>query len=144
MARLANAEKMIDSLPGPEEAKARLEAIVLTLSGTKPVSEACAELGIGEARFHEMRKEFLASALGLLERKTAGRKPAVPPEDAAARLVELEDENQTLRVELEAARIRTEIALTMPHLLKRHAKAGEGMGTSEASGPKLKKKKRRR
>jgi len=144
MARPTSGEKMLDPLPGTVEAKARLAAIVATMSGEKSIPEACVELGIGEARFHEMRKEFLASALGLLERKAAGRKPAQAPEDAAARLAELEDEVQTLREMLEASRIRTEIALTMPHLLKRRAKAGEGMGTPEAAGGKLKKKKRQR
>jgi len=135
---------MLDPLPGTMEAKARLAAIISTMAGEKSIPEACAELGIGEARFHEMRKDFLASALGLLERKAAGRKSAGPPEDAAARLAELEDEVLALREMLEASRIRTEIALTMPHLLRRHAKAGEGMGTPEASGGKIKKKKRRR
>jgi len=143
MARPANPEKMIDSLPGTEEAKARLAAIMATSYGGKLVSEACAELEIGEARFHEMRKEFLASALGLLERRTAGRKSPAPPEDAAERLAELEDENQTLREMLEASRIRTEIALTMPHLLKDHAEAGQGIG-APPSGGKAKKKRRRR
>ena len=144
MARPTSGERMLDPLPGTMEAKARLAAIISTMAGEKSIPEACAELGIGEARFHEMRKDFLASALGLLERKAAGRKSAGPPEDAAARLAELEDEVLALREMLEASRIRTEIALTMPHLLRRHAKAGEGMGTPEASGGKIKKKKRRR
>lgn len=152
MARPANAEKMIESLSATAEAKARLTAIVMTLAGAQPVPDACAELGIGEARFHEMRKEFLAEALGLLERKTAGRKPADAAEDAEERLAELEEENRTLEVELEAARIRTEIALTMPRLLKRRlakdkdedtaAPAGAGIGLP--SGLSSKKKKRRR
>ena len=143
MARPTSGEKMLDPLSGTEEAKARLAAIVATMAGEKSIPEACLELGIGEARFHEMRKEFLAAALGLLERKTAGRKPIAPPEDAAERLAELEEENETLRIELEASRIRTEIALTMPHLLKNHAHAGQGMEAT-ASGGKAKKKKRRR
>jgi len=121
MARPTSGEKMLDPLPGTTEAKARLAAIVATMSGEKSIPEACTELGIGEARFHEMRKEFLASALGLLERKAAGRKPTESPEGTAVRLAELEDENRTLREMLEASRIRTEIALTMPNLLKSHA-----------------------
>jgi len=124
MARPTSGEKMLDPLPGTTEAKARLAAIVATMSGEKSIPEACTELCIGEARFHEMRKEFLASALGLLERKTAGRKPAEPPEGTVVRLAELEDENRTLREMLEASRIRTEIALTMPGLLKNHAPVG--------------------
>jgi len=128
---------MLEPLPGTAEAKARLAAIVATMAGETSIPDACAELGIGEARFHEMRKEFLASALGLLEKKPAGRKPAAPPEDATARLAEMEDEVRTLREMLEASRIRTEIALTMPHLLKRHAEGDD-------AGGKTKKKRRRR
>jgi transposase-like protein len=152
MARPTSGEKMLDPLPGTAEAKARLAAIMATMSGEKSIPEACAELGIGEARFHEMRKEFLASALGLLERKTAGRKPAEAAEATPERVAELKEEVQTLQVELEASRIRTEIALTMPHLLKQHprkddhaapsAKAGTGIGP--LGGKKAKKKKRRR
>jgi len=134
---------MLDPMPGTPEAKARLAAIVATMSGEKSIPEACAELGIGEARFHEMRKEFLAEAVGLLERRAAGRKPAGPPEGAAERLAELEDENRTLRVELEAARIRTEIAVTMPHLLRRHAASGTGTGLPDKPGVKKKKRRRR-
>jgi hypothetical protein len=130
-------------LPGTEEAKARLAAIMATSYGGKLVSEACAELEIGEARFHEMRKDFLVSALELLERKTAGRKPVAPPEGAVERLAELEDEVQTLREMLEASRIRTEIALTMPHLLKDHAEVSRKTETA-ISGGKAKKKRRRR
>jgi len=154
MARPANGDKMIESLPGTPQAKARLAAIMATLYGGTPIPEACGELGISEARFHGMRKEFLASSLEILERKPAGRKPAgATPE----RLAELEDENEILRVELEAARIRTEIALAMPHLLKERldqeadgyaedgpAGAGTGMGLARPGGGKKAKKKRRR
>jgi len=145
MARPTGGVKMLEPLPGTPEAKARLSAIVATMSGEKSIPEACAELRIGEARFHEMRKEFLAEALGLLERKAAGRKVAqTPPEGTPGkRVTELEEEVETLRIELEAARIRTEIAVTMPHLLRRHAAAGTGTGLPDKPGVKKKKRRRR-
>jgi Ser/Thr protein kinase RdoA (MazF antagonist) len=139
MARPTSGDRMLDPLPGTEGAKARLAAIVATMSGEKSIPAVCEELGIGEARFHEMRKEFLASAVELLEKKTAGRKPAGG--ESPERIRELEKEVRKLRVELEASRLRTEIALTMPNLLKRRAGAGEGIGSL---GGKVKKKKRRR
>ena len=142
MARPTGGAKMLEPLPGTLEAKARLAAILATMSGEESIPEACAELGIGEARFHEMRKEFLAGALGLLERRAAGRKPAGPPENAVEQIEELKDEVLELKARLEASRIRTEIALTMPHLLKPRAKAGEGIGEPKAG--KSKKKSRRR
>ena len=58
MARPTSGEKMLDPLPGTPEAKARLAAIVATMAGEKSIPEACQELGIGEARFHALRKEF--------------------------------------------------------------------------------------
>jgi transposase-like protein len=123
---------MLDPLPGTPEAKARLAAIIATISGEKSIPDVCRELGIGEARFHELRKEFLAGALGLLERQTAGRKVSsadVPPE-----LARLRDENGRLHLELEAAQIRAEIAAVMPHVLKPPA---------SSDGSKKKREKRR-
>lgn len=144
MARPTSGAGMMEPLPGTPEAKARLAAIIATMSGAKSIPEVCAELGICEARFHALRKEFLAGALGLLEKRPAGRKSAaeVDPAASAARLAELEAENDNLRVELEAARIRTEIAMVMPHLLKKHAEpapSGAGVGA-----PPVRKKKRKR
>ena len=132
MSRPTSGVKMLDPLPGSPEAKARLAAIIATISGEKSIPDVCRELGLGEARFHELRKEFLSGALGLLERQTAGRKASsadVPPE-----LARLRDENERLCLELEAAQIRAEIAAVMPHVLKSPASAG---------GDKKKRRKRR-
>jgi len=152
MARPTSGEKMLDPLPGTTDAKARLAGIVATMAGEKSIPEVCAELGIGEARFHEMRKDFLVSALGLLERKPAGRKPAEAAEATPEQLSELKEKVQALQVELETSRIRTEIALTMPHLLKRHLQKDEhvaepaevGIRTGLPASEAAKKKKRRR
>ena len=145
MARPTSGAGLMEPLPGTAEAKARLAAILATMSGEQSIPEVCGELGICEARFHALRKDFLAGALGLLEKRPAGRKPASEnaPEASAARLAELEDEVDNLRVELEAARIRTEIAMVMPHLLKKHAEPAAA-GTGVSSPPSKKKRRRRR
>ncbi len=116
MSRPTGGMKLLSGLSGSEGAKERFAAIVSTMTGEKSVSDVCAELGICEARFHEMRKEFLSGAVGLLEKRPAGRKPAAEPEPDD--LSRLRAENRRLRLEVEAQRIKTEIALVMPHVLK--------------------------
>jgi transposase-like protein len=132
MSRPTSGVKMLEPLPGTPAAKARLAAIIASISGENSIPEVCRELGMGEARFHELRKEFLAGALGLLERRSAGRKASsadVPPE-----LARLRDENERLHLELEAAQIRAELAAVMPWVLKPPA---------SAEGTKKKRRRRR-
>jgi hypothetical protein len=110
----------VERLEGPAELKRRLRVILETLGGECSVERACELLGVGEARFHELRRQVLASALGGLSPGAAGR-PRRETESPASRVEELEREVQELRIELQAARVRTEIALTMPQLLERRA-----------------------
>jgi hypothetical protein len=53
--RWPSGPEYIDQLSGAVEEKERLKTILATLSGDKRVLEACAELGIGETRFHQLR-----------------------------------------------------------------------------------------
>jgi hypothetical protein len=78
------------------------------------VDAACAELTISPARFAEIRKEALAAALKALAPRPAGRPPEPAPDAAMERM---KAELFELKRELEASRIREEIALTMPHVL---------------------------
>jgi hypothetical protein len=107
---------MADKLEGPDEAKHRLKAILETISGTKTIDEAAKEIGVGAARFHELRKEVLQAALVALEPRPAGR----PRESEAPdpRVVELEEQIRELTIEVKASQVREQIALTMPGLLK--------------------------
>ena len=83
--------------------------------------EACEALGVSEAGFHKLRSRFLRGAVGLMEPKKPGRKPAeVSPEEE--RIEDLLSENRDLKTRLAASEIRTEIALVMPHLLKDEAR----------------------
>lgn len=117
MARRTGGMKLLSGLSVSDEAKARFAAIFATMTGEKSILEVCKELGIGEPRFHAMRKEFLAEAVNLLEKRPAGRKPVGGEE--SPELSRLRDENEKLRLELTAAQIQAEIAMVMPHVLKR-------------------------
>ena len=117
MARPTGGMKLLSGHSGSDEAKERFAAIVATMTGAKSVLEVCGELGMCEARFHAMRKEFLGGALSLLERRPVGRKPAKDAE--SPEVSRLRDELEKLRLELTAAQIKAEIAMVMPHVLKR-------------------------
>lgn len=111
----------VSGLEGPEETKRRLRVILETLSGERTVAQACAELEIGEARFHTLRQQALQGALEGLRPGRAGR-PRKEEPVAPGRVEELEQEVRDLEVDLQAARVRTELALAMPHLLKQEPK----------------------
>jgi len=108
---------LVEHLQGSSRAKARLKALLDTLAGKCTIADACDELGIGEAAFHKMRQRVLQGALGGLEPAQLGRPPAgVSPADSP--LAEIQQELRDLRLQLQAARVREEIAIAMPHLLK--------------------------
>ncbi len=130
--------KMVDKLDASDSARHRLRVILETISGEKSAEEACQELAISEAMFYRLRSEFLQSAVGLLEPKTPGRKKR-KKDPVESRIKELEGQLKELSFEAEAARIRTEIALTMPHLLKEEVRRAK-----KNSGSKKKRRKKRR
>ena len=115
---------MSDHCEGTAEAKRRLRVILETLGGTKSVKEACAELGLGEARFHELRTVVLAGAVKNLELGAAGRPRREEPA-GERRLRELEAEIRALKFQLHAANVREELAIAMPHLLRPRKKGDQ-------------------
>jgi hypothetical protein len=96
--------------------------VLATIAGTTSVIDAASALGISETAFHKIREAILQGALGAAEPKPIGRPPStvVPGLDPGAETAA--EQNRRLRIELEASRIREEIALTMPHLLTRRGK----------------------
>lgn len=120
---------VVNHLEGSPEAKARLKAILETMAGKKTVEEVCEELGISESRFFQLRDRTMADALGSLEPRPMGR-PAEKPLEAGEE-AKLREENGRLRMELEAARIREELAVLMPHVLKKKRQEG----TAGKAGP---------
>ncbi len=109
---------LVGGLDGPDEAKRRLRVILETVAGTRTIAEACAELGISEAAFHNLRKQALEAAVEGLAPRPAGR-PRKDADPEQRRIRELEEQVFLLRKDLQAARIREEIAVAMPHLLKK-------------------------
>ena len=86
------------------------------------MDKACLELDIGESRFHELRLELLQCMVQGAEAKPHGRPPA-PREDP--RQVQLQQELDSLRLDLRAAQIREELATLLPHLLHGDAQTGD-------------------
>lgn len=127
----------VDRLPGPESSKQRLRVILASLTGVMTVEEACRELGVGEARFHVLRREALEGALSAMAPKRTGRPPAAEPSAEARQLTELQQEIEHLKLDLYAARVREKLALTMPHVL-------HDPGGSEPSEKKSRRPRKRR
>ena len=108
---------LVDGLPGSAVAKRRLRLILETIAGDRSVGEACAVLGIGEAAFHKLRSRFLQESVDLLEPRPAGRPASSPPAGAQSQ-TDLEAEIRQLHLDLQAARVRAELALAMPQVLQ--------------------------
>ena len=134
--RLPSGPDYVEKLSGSYEARRRLQVILQTLAGNCRVQEGCDLLGIGMARFHQLRVEALQAAVDHLELRPAGRPPS-PPEDP--RIAVMEAEIEQLRLELEAARTREEIALVLPGLASAPQAAAE-----DAAGKKPSRRRTRR
>jgi len=101
---------LVDGLECSDTARERLRQILRATSGEATVVEVCAELGIGESRFHQLRDEVLQAAAECLEPRPAGR-PAKPVGPSERRIGELELRNRELTRQLEAERLRYELAV---------------------------------
>jgi transposase-like protein len=129
--------ELVERFEGSAEAKERLKAIIDAMTGATTVAEACARLGVGESRFYQIRDEMLAGALASLEPGMAGRPRKEEPEEEK-RLAEMTRRIKRLELELEAAHVRTELALTMPEVL-----CLPGKKTAAAKARKKRRSKRR-
>jgi transposase-like protein len=125
----------VERLDGPEDLKRRLRVLLDTLTGRVSVAQACEELGVSESRLHELRRQALVGALGALMPKPAGR-PATA-ETTTTREKELEGRIEELEVDLQAALVRTELALAMPELFrgKKNRRARKKSGVKQPTPP---------
>jgi transposase-like protein len=125
----------VERLDGPEDLKRRLRVLLDTLTGRVSVAQACEELGVSESRLHELRRQALVGALGALMPKPAGR-PATA-ETTTTREKELEGRIEELEVDLQAALVRTELALAMPELFrgKKNRRARKKSGVNQPTPP---------
>lgn len=119
--RTPRGPRMAQDLDGSGEARERLELMLQTVAGTCTVKDASERLGISEARFYKLRDRALSAAVQSLEPLPAGR-PTTSRSDADPRIAALEAKVSDLTLQIEAAGIREEIALTMPHLYVREAR----------------------
>jgi hypothetical protein len=133
--------KLVEGMEGSQLARQRLKVILQTVAGELSIPEACAQLGISEPRFHELRAEWMQGAMQLLEPKPVGR-PTRQPSPEAARMESLEQQVQELKIDLRAAQIREQLALLMPHVLKARTPA-ERRRDLDALQSELEKKEKR-
>jgi hypothetical protein len=112
---------LADKIEGSDQAKVRLKVILQTIAGETSVADACKQLGLSEARFHELRQEWLQASCAALEPKPLGR-PKETTIEAEVEMLRLHRENEDLKKHLQAAQIREEIGVAMPHRLKPNPK----------------------
>jgi hypothetical protein len=122
--RKPSGANLVEHLDGSERAKARLKAILETLSGERSIPEVCEELGIQESMFHRVRSEVLQTALSRLEPRPLGRPPS-PLSPGDERVTELEEEITHLQMELKASEVRRELAEKLPRLAKPPTEPGK-------------------
>lgn len=114
---------LIERLDGPRLPRRQLRILLGTITGTVTIAQACAELGIGRSRLHQLRWRVLEGGLAALEPQPRGRPPRPRPSDEVAQLQARVDE---LELALQTMALRSEIALAMPHLLDRAARKKKG------------------
>jgi hypothetical protein len=107
----------VEHLDASSLAKERLQVVLETLAGTCRVQEACARLGVGEVRFHQLRLQALQAAAERLETRPGGRPRQVVTQEAE-QVEALQERMAELEVELRAAQVREELALVLPHVVQ--------------------------
>jgi transposase-like protein len=102
----------VEHLAGSDLAKERVKAVLQTVAGSARLQEACERLDICEQRFHQLRQQILEGALSAAEPGVPGRRAQVasPAEHEVERL---QKQVAELQRELEAAKVREEIALVL-------------------------------
>jgi hypothetical protein len=127
--------QLVERLEGSTHAKGRLKVILETLSGSKTIPQACAELGIQESMFHKLRGQVLQTAVDRLEPRPAGRKPHLTSAEVQ-RIEELEAELLQTRIDLKAAEIQRELAVALPRLGRSRHRGETAAGSAPHGGLK--------
>jgi hypothetical protein len=112
--------EIVDRFDGSPEAKRRLKVVLEVTAGRLRLHEACAQLGICEQRFHQLRDQALTAALAGVEPGTPGRPPrkASPEQE---QLQALQEQLAAQAVEMRATQAREEIALILPQVIQESA-----------------------
>ena len=113
--------RLVDALEIPEDIRNKLRLILETIAGEKRLADAAHELSISEAHFHVVRQTALLGAAAALEPGLPGR----PPTQKVVTTDELDKLRRDvvdLKAAMAASEIREEIAVLIPHLLRRGKK----------------------
>jgi len=99
-----------ERLAGSPVAKARLRVILANLAGQINVADACADLGIEESWFFDLKHESLQRWVRTLEPGSPGRPSSGGASAEQQQIADLEAKVDRLELELKAARLRAELA----------------------------------
>jgi hypothetical protein len=114
---------LVERLDRPRAQRRQMRVLLGTIAGTLTIAQACAELGVGRTRLHQLRWRVLDGACAALDPGPRGR----PPQPTPSREVEvLHARIRELETALQTTALRSEIALTLPHLLDRAARKKQG------------------
>jgi transposase-like protein len=122
---------LVTALALPRQTRERLQVVLETLTGALTLDGAARRLGLGRTRVVALRRQALRGAADALAPRPVGRPATAAPDRSA--VAALEARVQELELALQAALVRTEVALTMPFLLRRGGskkKEGRGGGAS--------------
>jgi len=104
---------LAERVSGSEQARQRLRVLLETITGDKSMDAACQALGIQKTQLFKLRARVLEAAAAALEPLPVGRPPQTV-DAQAARIAELAAHIKQLEVELEASRLRVELAQALP------------------------------
>ena len=124
----------VDGLDGGEAEKERLRTILATITGEMSVTEACEHLGLGRARFAELRHAALQAACDGLVPGDPGRPRTKDPE-RDEEISELRSEIDRLESERNNAVLRAELARALPHLFSEMEKGGSRLKRKTSKDP---------
>jgi hypothetical protein len=108
--------ELAERVAGSDEARRRTRVVLQTMTGELRVQEACALLGLSEQRFEAIRQEAIAGAVASLEPKPVGRPPKAAPTADVAEVARLQARVAELEAELDAARVRLDLAQASPRI----------------------------
>lgn len=103
-------DDQVDRLEGSPAAKTRLRVILANLAGEISVADACAELGVHESWFFDLKRESLKRWAEAMEPGMPGRPPSAEKRPEQQQIAELEGQVRQLELKLKAAQLREELA----------------------------------